>query len=178
MALENKNRAYGYTLPLTLGKIQEVALAMTDTVRKTTPGKIAPPTKAQPAKKQTLVVSAPRPAVKMDNDTTAIDEVIFPFNSDVPEKVCLPLIDKYISFLKSNKEIKVEIAGFTDPIGNEKYNMDLSLRRALWVKNYMAGKGISRKRIKVIGFADKMLVSTEKGSGMRLNRRVEFNFTR
>jgi OmpA-OmpF porin, OOP family len=167
VSLENKNRAYGYTLPLALDKIRETLVASADTTHMT----------VKPAETGKIITAAVKKPRKMDYDTTGIDEVEFPFNSDVPINASLAVIDKYISWLKENKDVKVEIAGFTDPIGDEKYNVDLSLRRAAWVKHYMIQKGISSRRIKSIAFGEKMLVSMEKGSTFRLNRRVEFNFT-
>ena len=71
------------------------------------------------------------------------------------------------------------MAGFTDHIGNELFNAELGRRRAISVKRYFMDKGIPASRIKVIGFGEKMpLVISKEIKDLRVNRRVEFNFTR
>lgn len=165
VALENKNRAYGYTLDLSMSHSKEIAVASAgDGTDKT----------AQAAAKD----NQKKLVKKMDFDNSGLNEIIFDFDSGIPVKASLPVIEEYIKFMADNKSIKAEVAGFTDYIGNEKYNHDLSVRRALWVKNYMVGKGISRYRIRIRGFGENLLLTMSDNENLRLNRRVEFNFTR
>ena len=165
IALDNKNRAYGYTLDLSMSKTKGIVIAAASTGTNNESG-----TKVEEKQKVT--------AKKMDYDISGLNEIIFDFNSDTPIKASLPVIDEYIKFMEDNHSIKAEVAGFTDYIGNEKYNHDLSVRRALWVKNYMIGKGISRYRIRIHGFGESLLLTMSDHENLRLNRRVEFNFTR
>jgi OOP family OmpA-OmpF porin len=188
IALENQNRAYGYTLPLALNQKKEIQVAVADQQvkpvitadsRVTKPEKTADKKPASQVEKKTEKQPEKKPEKKMDYDTGSVNDIIFPYNSDVPIAASLPVIDKYIEFLILHKEIKIELAGFTDPVGTEESNLDLSVRRAMWVKNYMAGKGIEKRRVKVIGFGDKLLIDLLTGvDANQLNRRVEVNLTR
>ena len=58
--------------------------------------------------------------------------------------------------------IRVKIDGHTDPIGTDDYNLDLSKRRTLAVKDYLAGKGIDPSRMDVEGKGGKDLLVKHK----------------
>jgi outer membrane protein OmpA-like peptidoglycan-associated protein len=70
----------------------------------------------------------------------------------------------------------IEIAGHTDAIGTEAYNLDLSKRRATSVMDYLVEKGkIDKARITIVFFGeDKPIGSNETKEGRKKNRRVEF----
>ena len=72
--------------------------------------------------------------------------------------------------------------GYTDPIGSERYNEDLSRRRAQAVQEYLVQKGVSQERIVTEGRGEQNLVTggdCSKLKGQKLircfepNRRVE-----
>jgi len=77
-------------------------------------------------------------------------------------------------------EIKILIEGHTDKVGNEKYNLDLSLRRANAVKAYLVEKGIDAKRMETKGYGWSQpaypYLGTEKENP--LNRRIEVKIGR
>ncbi|MGD9328733.1 MAG: OmpA family protein, partial [Cyclobacteriaceae bacterium] len=105
--------------------------------------------------------------------------VVFNFNSDVVLPPAYPILDAIAAFLLKHRDINLEIGGFTDYIGDYYYNIDLSKRRALAVRQYMVDQGVERSRIKVLGFGEKMPIITNMDSEeIRMNRRAEFNFTR
>lgn len=89
-------------------------------------------------------------------------------------------LDKVVSFLKTVKNAKVEVAGYTDGKGSDEYNLALSKRRANVVAAYLVSKGASKSRIKTIGYGEsKPLAPNENpdGSdnpeGRAKNRRTE-----
>jgi len=84
-------------------------------------------------------------------------------------------LSRVIRLLKEMPDIDVEIVGFTDDVGSKAYNLDLSLRRAESVRNYMVAQGIDRRRLSVAGrgMADPF-VSNSTPEGRAVNRRVEF----
>ena len=68
---------------------------------------------------------------------------------------------------------KVRIAGHTDARGNNKYNLDLSLRRAQSVLGYLVDKhDLSAERFEVVGFGEKYLKNPLSPEADE-NRRVE-----
>ncbi|MCX7877207.1 MAG: OmpA family protein [Ignavibacteria bacterium] len=78
-------------------------------------------------------------------------------------------------FLHANNDLVVEINAHTDNIGSDKYNQDLSEKRASSVVEYLVSLGINSERLISRGFGESQPVadnSTEEGRA--LNRRVEF----
>ncbi len=77
-------------------------------------------------------------------------------------------------FLKSSPDIVIELGGHTDNIGSEAYNLDLSQRRALAVRNFLTDNEIHEDRILVRGYgASKPVADNETEAGRALNRRTE-----
>lgn len=56
-------------------------------------------------------------------------------------------LDRIISIMNQYPEMIVQIESFTDARGNDKYNLDLSQKRAENTKEYIVKKGIDPKRI-------------------------------
>src|SRR5512139_4351586 len=83
-------------------------------------------------------------------------------------------LDQDVSTLKQWGDVKVEVAGHTDSVGSEEYNMGLSERRADAVRMYLIDKGVAADRLTVKGFGESQPIAdngTEAGRFM--NRRVE-----
>lgn len=90
-----------------------------------------------------------------------------------------PILDEAAQTLKDNPDVKVTIAGYTDSIGSEDYNLRLSERRAQAVKQYLVSKGIVASRLTTVGRgeADPIAPNTKDGKdnpeGRAMNRRAE-----
>src|SRR5579862_2820251 len=83
-------------------------------------------------------------------------------------------LDQLVQFLTDHAERRVEIDGFTDSVGADSYNLDLSQRRADTVKAVLVGRGIDSTRIVSRGYGKDFGVASNADSGGRqLNRRVE-----
>lgn len=83
-------------------------------------------------------------------------------------------LDQLGQFLTDHPERRVQIDGFTDSVGSESYNQDLSQRRADAVKFALISRGISASRIGSQGYGKGFPVADNADSGGRqLNRRVE-----
>jgi len=100
--------------------------------------------------------------------------ILFDFNNyslHVGNKIKL---NKVQSYLTKNKAVLLEIAGFTDTIGSDKYNLNLSEKRAITTANYLIKKGVYQKRLKLYAFGEK-----SKNNKLYLDpkqqRRVEFS---
>lgn len=77
--------------------------------------------------------------------------------------------------LIKDKDLKLEIHGHTDNLGNDHYNQMLSEKRAKTIANYFIKAGITANRITYYGHgANKPLASNDSDSGRAKNRRVEF----
>ena len=77
-------------------------------------------------------------------------------------------------FLNEHPERRIEIDGFTDSVGADGYNLDLSQRRADAVSAALISRGIDPSRIGTQGYGKSYPVaSNSEASGRQLNRRVE-----
>jgi outer membrane protein OmpA-like peptidoglycan-associated protein len=83
-------------------------------------------------------------------------------------------LDRLVQFLTDHPERLVQIDGFTDSVGNDSYNQNLSQRRADAVRDQLVSRGISSTRISTRGYGkDAPVASNSESSGRQLNRRVE-----
>jgi outer membrane protein OmpA-like peptidoglycan-associated protein len=83
-------------------------------------------------------------------------------------------LDQLAQFLNEHKERRVQIDGFTDSVGTDSYNEDLSQRRANSVKSALLIRGVAASRIGTEGYGKAYPVANNFDSGGRqMNRRVE-----
>jgi outer membrane protein OmpA-like peptidoglycan-associated protein len=83
-------------------------------------------------------------------------------------------LDQLAEFLKDHPDRRVEIDGFTDSVGSDSFNEQLSLNRAGSVKDALMARGIDASRVTTEGFGKEYPVATNNdASGRQLNRRVE-----
>lgn len=92
-------------------------------------------------------------------------------------------LDKFVTFLLDNPKIRVELSSHTDSRGTDKYNLNLSQKRAESAVQYLISKGIPAERITAMGYGETMLVN-RCGNNVRCseadhqqNRRTEFKVT-
>jgi len=78
------------------------------------------------------------------------------------------------TLLSENKDLAIEIGGYTDSTGTAEHNRILSEKRALSVVNYLIKKGISPDRLKYKGYGNTSPLSDNSTTeGRKLNRRTE-----
>jgi len=83
-------------------------------------------------------------------------------------------LDKLVAFLNSYPERTAIIEGYTDSVGSEAYNQDLSERRAESVRSYLASRGIAPARLSSSGKGEYGPVADNgSATGRQQNRRVE-----
>ncbi len=88
-------------------------------------------------------------------------------------------LDILIWHLNNNPLFKIEIAGYTDNVGNEIQNAILSEQRAKAVCDYLITKSIDPGRITHKGYGSTNAIApNETEEGRKQNRRVEFKFFR
>lgn len=84
-------------------------------------------------------------------------------------------LDEIEVYLSLRKNLKIQISGHTDVIGNSVYNKQLSENRAKAVADYLIEKGIDSTRISYHGFgSEKPVMQNATSTGRQSNRRVEF----
>jgi len=86
-----------------------------------------------------------------------------------------PEMDRLVVLLKQYPLMKIEIAGHTDNVGDDEYNMKLSRQRAEAVRNYLLDKKIDPARLIAKGYGESHPCADNNTEfGRSLNRRVEF----
>lgn len=109
-------------------------------------------------------------------------DFLFDFDKDTLTEEGKQTIDDVVAQLKSSGTQQVKIAGYTDRLGSEAYNLDLSQRRANMVKAYLSQQGVSAE-MTAIGYGKANQVkacadlphSKELKDCLRPNRRVEIS---
>ena len=110
--------------------------------------------------------------------TVVLNNIFFDFDKSVLKSESFPELDRVVKLLNDRESITIDIAGHTDSIGAESYNLQLSKRRAEAVYNYLVEKGVSQDRIQVKYYGESQPISSnDTVEGRRDNRRVEFIIT-
>jgi Outer membrane protein and related peptidoglycan-associated (lipo)proteins len=103
-----------------------------------------------------------------------LTNVFYEVDSWELKKESMQELNNLADLLFSDKDIVVEIGGYTDSTGTAEYNLTLSEKRALSVVNYLISKGISSDRLKYKGYGNAFPVGDNITSeGRKLNRRTE-----
>ena len=102
-------------------------------------------------------------------------KILFDYNKASIKKDSYTLLNSVISGLKTCKVTHLEIAGYTDNIGQKAYNKRLSEKRAQAVKSYFIKKGLDAKTLHTKGYGEaKPVASNKTKEGRAKNRRIEF----
>lgn len=132
-----------------------------------------PPAAAEPAAAAPLA-AAPLAAAAPAPTTLTLEGVNFDFDKSFIRQDDVTNLDQDAATLKEWGDVKVEVAGHTDSIGTDNYNMGLSLRRANAVRDYLISKGIAAENLTAKGYGESQPVAdNQTAAGRFKNRRVE-----
>jgi general secretion pathway protein A len=133
--------------------------------------------KSSGQKKETLALGgAPALETSEQGNLFRGSKLVIPFGLDTNElpPEILTRLDELAGYMLQKTDFNIAIKGYTDALGSNEYNRNLSTFRANVVKSYLAGKGINPNRMRVIGMgnaAPRMANNTPEGRAA--NRRVE-----
>jgi flagellar motor protein MotB len=103
-----------------------------------------------------------------------LSNVFYEIDSWELKKESMSELNNLVTLLLENKNLIMEIGGYTDSTGSVQYNMALSEKRALSVVNYLISHGISADRVKYKGYGNTSpLGDNVTIEGRKLNRRTE-----
>jgi outer membrane protein OmpA-like peptidoglycan-associated protein len=105
--------------------------------------------------------------VRFDSD------VLFDVDSAVLSQDARYALDDAASVFLEYPKTAIVVQGHTDSTGTERYNQELSERRATAVKNYLVGRGVAASRMTALGYGEsEPVASNATEQGRAQNRRV------
>ncbi|MDZ7594823.1 MAG: OmpA family protein [Thiobacillus sp.] len=132
-----------------------------------------------PAPAPAYVAPAPAPVAYVAPEPAApqklvLEGVNFDFDKATLRQEDASELDKNVEALKAWGDVNIEVAGHTDSMGSDAYNMRLSKQRAEAVRNFLISRGVAADRLTAKGYGEAQPVAdnaTEEGRFK--NRRVE-----
>ncbi len=104
-----------------------------------------------------------------------LNNIFFETDKSILKPESFPELNRAVKFLSSNPNLEIEVAGHTDNVGSDSYNLRLSDNRAKAVATYLIQKGIDQNRIVSKGYGESQPETTnDTEEGRQINRRVEF----
>lgn len=101
-------------------------------------------------------------------------KIFFENNSDKLKVASLSQLDELAKIMYKYDNANLVIEGYTDSVGSDEFNLELSQRRTESVREYLIGKGIDSRRLTGIGKGESNPVATNDSAlGRAKNRRVE-----
>mgnify|MGYP001473635526 CR=1 FL=1 len=111
---------------------------------------------------------------KIKGSKVVLENILYETNNFSLKSTSFFEIKRLANHLKRNKKTKILIAGHTDNLGTEKYNQELSFKRARSVYNKLVEFGVSKNQLSYIGYGfSKPVENNETEIGRSKNRRTE-----
>ncbi len=105
---------------------------------------------------------------------TMSSEVSFDFNAATIKSTFHSPLNKIADIMSRYPQTQIVVVGHTDSVGSEQYNLELSLRRANSVADYLIMRGVATSRLGTEGRGEmEPIGSNDSVTGRAQNRRVE-----
>jgi OOP family OmpA-OmpF porin len=83
------------------------------------------------------------------------------------------VLDSIAADLQKHPRLKIELQGHTDSSGSDRYNLDLSQRRAESVREYLVRRGVAANQLEAKGYGESQpIADNTTANGRAANRRV------
>lgn len=112
------------------------------------------------------------------NDTIKVlfpSNLMFPVNSTTIDSLALPAMKRFADALIKYNRTSILISGYTDSVGTDEYNDQLSAKRADTARKSLESNKVSSERIFTWGMGERHpITKNDTEQGRARNRRVEF----
>ncbi len=107
-----------------------------------------------------------------------IYHALFASGSSALRPQSLPAVDSVVTLLRMFQDVRVAVLGYTDAVGSDKANLELSQKRAEALREFFVAAGIESQRIMAVGRGESNpIASNQTRDGRGLNRRIELEFS-
>jgi OOP family OmpA-OmpF porin len=101
--------------------------------------------------------------------------IYFATNKADIEVASFETLDKIANVLLDCPDASIEVAGHTDSVGEDAFNLALSEKRAESVASYLRSQKSLKNEINAVGYGEKMpIADNSTASGQARNRRIQF----
>jgi peptidoglycan-associated lipoprotein len=118
---------------------------------------------------------------KERNKIFVLENIYFEYNESYIRADAAKELDKLVTLLNDNSDLKIEMGSHTDSVASDAYNIELSQRRAESTVNYLIKNGIDPARLVAKGYGESKPIArntnpdgTDNPVGRQRNRRTEF----
>ena len=106
-------------------------------------------------------------------------QVHFKMNSAEIKRESFKALNKVANQMNKRPRVHVRVEGHSDSRGSDRYNKEMTQRRADAVREFLIGRGVGANRITAVGYGEERpIASNDTAQGRARNRRIEFNVTR
>ncbi|WP_436515552.1 OmpA family protein [Ekhidna sp. To15] len=109
------------------------------------------------------------------SDRAVVRNIYFDFGDTQVSGDSEPILRAILAKMIEYPQMRIEIAGHTDSVGDEKTNQWVSQKRADAVRNWLITNGVSKDRMIAKGYGENQPLATNDNEreGRELNRRIE-----
>jgi peptidoglycan-associated lipoprotein len=118
---------------------------------------------------------------KERNKIFVLENIYFDYNESYIRADAAKELDKLVTLLNDNSDLKIEMGSHTDSVASDAYNVELSQRRAESTVTYLIKKGIDPARLVAKGYGESKPIArntnpdgSDNPEGRQRNRRTEF----
>lgn len=107
-------------------------------------------------------------------ESIILHNIYFDFDKYKLLKESFPELGIVYEYMNKNSNVQILVSGYTDNVGTNEYNDELSNNRAKSVIDYLIKKGIAKDRFQSKGFGSRFPIdSNDNEEGRKKNRRIE-----
>ncbi len=104
----------------------------------------------------------------------SMPDVLFDFNKYTLKPEARERLARISGIVLAYPDLHLQVEGYTDSIGSDQYNQELSEKRSATVRDYLVSSGVSINNVVAEGFGKADPVADNRtAAGRKLNRRVD-----